>query len=418
MKRSTRFTCLFSSLVALNCTAGGTGCGGGGSDGGASQAPFRDSWSVVHEGAFDMIDADGNPLITRLTIGRELGAADNFYNRGDVIVEFNGEPNKIKVEFRRFAYTDTEESAKDAYKKVLFYAYALSGSPKQPSQMDAEDQCGGEDEDGNPLPWQEDCSILVYYDGITQPQRVGADVRVTLPPDYKELVAIETSDNTADDTYPNRGDVCVSGLNGKLDVALQNGQAFVSTNPSIVPSPTCPPDGIADCEMFDDVTNNADPNVPEPGSDAWSSKCLCVNQMYDFGGISVKSSEPFAANLTADIPADLWSAFRVENAGKNEKGGKNCPSAVEGLGDVEYTQNDANEPWNLQGSANIPSKSATVGAGFRVELVSAGCEPVSSVESPEAWDPDNPDPKAELRGNAKVCAGCLQGKTCEDLLGG
>lgn len=419
MKRSTRFSLLSSSLLTLLTSIGAAGgCGGSSGSNSGNQQPFRDSWRVVHEGPFDIADADGNPLITQLGIGRELGSNDNFYNRGDVIVEFNGEPDKIKIEFRRFAFTDSENSAKAIFEKVLLWAYSASGAPKQPSQMKVEDQCGGEDEDGNPLPWQDGCSILVYYDGITQPQRVGADIRVTLPPDYKESVSIQTSDNIVEDTYPNRGDVCVSGLNGSVDVQLENGKAFVSTVRDIVPAPTCPPEGIDDCDNFDDPANNADPDVAEPGSDAWSSKCLCVNQMYDFGGISVKSAEPFAANITADIPAALWTAFRAENTGKNEKGGKNCPSEVDGVTDVEFTQNDANEPWNLQGSANIPSSAATEGAGFRVELVSAGCEPVSSVESPKDWDKNNPDPDAELRGKTTLCSGCLEGKSCEDLIGG
>jgi hypothetical protein len=382
---------------------------------GGNQAPYRDKWRVVHEGEFKVFDDDGAVNITDLAIGNSLGYNDNFVNRGDVIVNFDGPADQIKIEFRRFTFADSDDGAQEDFDKLSLWAYNASPStPKKPADMDEEARCGGEDDDGDPLPWLNTCAIYVYYDGQTQLARAGADIRVTLPPNYRQDIAIATADDVAEDTYPNRGNICVSNLNATVDAELQNGVAFVSLAPDATPSPKCEqsaPASVDDCVNFDDPMTE--------GPDAWSNTCLCFAESYELGRVKITSLKPSSADMTVDIgSASLWTAFNAQNTGKNELTGKHCTAAIDGLSNIEYSQNDVNQPWRLIGVANYPSMKAPNGAGFTVSLESNGCEPVAEVEAPKDWDANDPDPDSEVRGNTHVCVGCLAGKSCEDLLPG
>ncbi|MBC8068489.1 MAG: hypothetical protein IAG13_09155 [Deltaproteobacteria bacterium] len=370
---------------------------------------------MVHEGEFRILDDEGDPFISDLQIGNSLGSNDNFVNRGDVIVNFDGPADQIKIEFRRFTFAEDEEGAQDDFDKLSLWAYnANTGTPKKPADMEEEARCGGEDDDGNPLPWQQDCAIYVYYDGQNQLKRAGADIRVTLPPNYRQDIGIATADDVTEDAYPNRGNICVSNLNGTVDADLQSGLAFVTLAADVTPSPKCEqanPEGFQGCIDFDDPATE--------GPDAWSQNCGCFSSNLELGRVTIESLAPSSANITVDTTLpDLWTSFRAENTGENQLNGKHCPSAVEGLSDLEYTQMDVNQPWRLVGVSNFPSEMAPGGAGFTLQLTSNGCEPVSSVEAPDDFDPKVTDPESEVRGNVKVCAGCLAGRSCEDLLPG
>lgn len=378
----------------------------------STQTPFRDKWRTEHEGEFSLLDADGNVAIGAITIGNSLGSKDNFVNRGDVTVNFDDSfTDKIKIEFRRFTYAESEEAAGEVYDKLQLWAFNSSiGSPKKPDEMDEADRCGGEDDNGDAYPWQDGCAIYVYYDGQTQLQRAGVDIRVTLPGAYRQKVSIATADNVIEDSYPNRGNVCVNRLNGSVDVELQNGLTFVSVV-SDSAYPSCPPAGVDACENWDDPDTD--------GPDPWAKECDCINgSKYDPGSVKVESLEPSSANITVDVPASLWTSFRAENAGENSVSGKNCPSTIGAIGDVAYDDggDDPNKPWLRAGIANKPA--AAPAGGFRLDLKSNGCESVAEVESPKDWDAEITDPEAELRGKIEVCSGCLANKGCEDLLPG
>lgn len=407
-----------SALVVLGSAL--VGCEGPPPDGG-SQAPYRDGWKTEHEGEFiaTELNADDEviPIITDILIGNTLGSQGNFVNRGDVIVEFNGEPDTIKVELRRFTFAASEEEADVIFDKLELWSYSASTtSPKKPADMDEADRCGGEDDDGDAYPWQEGCAIYVYYNGQDQLKRAGADIRVTLPSNYLEGVTISTADNVEEDSYPNRGNVCVDGVRGGADIELQNGLVFVSVendpdHPEN-PYPTCPEDLVVDCENFVDLMTD----VPTP----WAPKCGCINgSNYDPGQIQVASLEPSSANITVDVPSALWTSFRAENAGTNELNGKNCPATIGDIGSIVYEDagDDPLKPWLRSGIANKPSEEAPSG-GFRLDLKSNGCEAVAGIEEPKDWDANIVDPPAELRGNIEICAGCLADQSCEDLLPG
>jgi hypothetical protein len=404
-----RLASVIAPLLCLLAACADPPPSGGGSE------PFRDKWRVVHEGPFQVLDDSMQPNITGLTIGNALGYNDNFVNRGDVIVEFNGDADRIKIEFRKFTFADGTDGAADDFDKLSLWAYnASQGTPKKPADMDEEARCGGEDDNGDPLPWLDDCAIYVYYDGLSQLKRSGADIRVTLPANYREDVAISTADSVEEDTYPNRGNICVSNLNASVQAELQSGLAFVTLAPDTTPSPKCQ---VISPENYMDCVNYVNPDTM--ASEPWSQSCGCIAQGIPFGTVKIDSLKPSSSNITVDVVnPDLWTAFRAENAGMNSLSGKNCPSSIQGLNMLEYTVMDANAPWRLVGESNHPSDAAPAGAGFSLQLTSNGCEPVAAVESPADWDVEVTDPPSDIRGNVEVCAGCLAGKSCDDLLPG
>ena len=407
-----RLASVISPLVLL---AAMTACGDTKPPAGGGSEPFRDKWRVVHEGPFQVLDDEGLPNITDLAIGSALGSNDNFVNRGDVIVEFTGAADQIKIEFRKFTFAENDVDAEDDFDKLSLWAYnASTGTPKKPDDMDDEARCAGEDDDGNPRPWLNDCAIYVYYDGQTQLQRAGTDIRVTLPANYRQDISISTSDDVTEDTYPNRGNICVSNLNATVDAELQSGLAFVTLAPDATPSPKCQQ---GDPALLDDCLNYDDPMTDGP--DTWSKSCGCfMPGNYELGRVKIDSLKPSSADITVDVvnPA-LWAAFRAENAGMHGPD-KECASTIDGLNNVEFSQNDATQPWRVVGEANHPSPAAPAGAGFSLQLLSNGCEPVAAVEQPKDWDANVSDPDSELRGAVTVCAGCLGGMSCDDLLPG
>lgn len=413
-----------SACAALPLLGGCPGGGGATSDDGADTgdtdggtpadhdgpAPYRDEWRVVHEGPFVELDEAGEPLIRNLIVGNTLGHNDNFVNRGDVIVQFDGEPGTIRVEFRRFTFASSQADAEEVYDRISLWAYNSSpGTPKRPVDMDEEDRCDGLDADGTPRAWKEGCAVYLYYDGQAQLVRAGTDIRVTLPPDYRGALALATSDNVEEDDYRNRGNVCVDRLGGAVDIELQNGIALVSVAADS-PYPSCPAELVAQCEAYDD------PNTDGP--DAWSADCPCINLDYNPGRVKVESLEPSSADITVDVPSGLWTSFRAENAGENSLQGKHCSATIEGLAAVEFSAGmaDPNKPWLRGGVANQPP-SAPAG-GYRIDLTSSGCEAVGAVESPADWEPDVVDANPALRGEIEICDGCLAGTPCDELLPG
>lgn len=406
--------------TVLGCPADGGSTSEGGADTGGTDgdlpgdhdgtAPYRDEWRVVHEGPFVELDEAGDPLIRSLIVGNTLGYDDNFVNRGDVIVQFDGEPGTIRVEFRRFTFAASQADAQAVYERMALWAYNSStGSPKRPVDMDEADRCDGVDAGGAPRAWKDGCAVYLYYDGQAQLVRAGADIRVTLPPEYRGALALATSDNVAEDAYPNRGNVCVDGLPGAVDIELQNGLAFVSVA-ATSPYPSCPEELVAECEAYDDPSTD--------GPDAWAADCPCINLGYNPGLVKVASLEPSSADITVDVPSGLWTSFRAENAGENTLQGKHCAAAIEGLASVEFSagMSDPNKPWLRGGVANQPV--AAPAGGFRIDLKSSGCEAVGAVESPGEWDPEVVDPEPTLRGTIEICEGCLVGTRCDALLPG
>ncbi|MBX7081481.1 MAG: hypothetical protein K1X88_19935 [Nannocystaceae bacterium] len=384
---------------------------GGGS---SRNAPWRDQWREVHEGPFVHRDADGEPLITTLQIGSQAGYADNFLNRGDVVVRFDGEPDRIRIELRRFTFATDERSAAETFDRLQLWAYdAKTSTPGPPSTMDPDARCDGSDGDA-PRPWRDGCAILVRYDGLAQLERAGADIRVTLPPDYRGKLAIETSDNDAESSYPNRGNVCVTDSQAQLDVRMHSGVAFVRmAAPQVAgtlnPYPDCPQSLVEGCIDF------VDPQTQAPAP--WDPACGCIAAGYEPAQVHVTATAPDAADITVDVPQGLWTRFAVENSGNNALGGPHCTAALEGIdaAAIDDELHDEAKPWLRRGALFVPGDAV---GGAWVQLTSEGCAPVGAVESPHEWTDDADAVEPVPRGDLELCSGCLADVDCDALLPG
>jgi hypothetical protein len=410
MKRSA-----FALVVSVSAVLA-TGCAED-NPGSSSLAPFRDGWVTEFEGRFPYLDDEGAPQISSIIIGGTL-SAQNFANRGDVIVLFE-DTNNIKVEMRRFTMAGNDVLAKDDFDALHAWAYNASGSPKKPEDMNEEDNCIAFSGSGDPLPWQDGCRIRVYYEGLSQLDRAGADLRVTLPAIYRHTIEVVTSDADIDSDYHNRGNVCVQNLNASADIDLGNGEAFVILAPDITPMPTCTAAGIADCESFG-----------TDGSEAWSSMCQCINaEGGEFGRIKIDSLAAAAADIIVDVPPALWAAINLENQGDGQMrqppgdscGGR-CDATVQVQGNYEIDpvvgDDSTRDPWRNKGFLNHPSPAAIQGAGYSIQLTSDDCAPVSTTEQPSGFVGPNNGSEQEIRerGNIKVCSDCIRGKSCDQLI--
>lgn len=340
---------------------------------GGTQQPFRDAWRVEHEGPLLAHDEGGIPRITSIAIGSALGSQDNFVNRGDVTVEFDPAlDDTIRIELRRFTFAASEEEASEIFAKLLLWANRpTDGTPVRPNDVADADRCIGVEADGSPRAWQDDCSILLYYNGQSQLARAGADIRVTLPATYRESISIATADNRQEDSYPNRGNVCVRGLRGSADIELESGVAFVS---------------IA-----------SDTTYP--------------------GHVIASTAVESAANVTVDVPSTVWTSIDASVDSESDTSGVPCPSIVVGLPQVEYSPEYPAQSRHVVGDANRPPD-APLGSGYQVQISSAGCDAVGSVEAPVNWDEDDVEPDPQPRGNLTVCAGCIAEQACDVLLPG
>lgn len=367
------------------------------------RGPFRDEWQVEADLDFIHTDADGAPLIYALSIGG-LATDDNFANRGDVIVNFDGPPNRILVELRRFTFASDESEAQGDFDDLSLLAYAAPLA--RPQDQDPADDCVASG-------WQNGCEIRVYYDGITQLARSGADIRVTLPPDYRRSITVTTEDAVAEAEYANRGNVCISNLHGSAEITLQSGNAWVSLADDVTPVPTCSAEQIAACEAWtvEDAMGN---QIPAP----WAPECDCIAVGGgEFGRLELSNTDDAASNVEIDVPEGLWAAIRAESqAPDQDAAGERCEATVSV---PQFAPSDVGNdfPWEALGSANYPGPPAIMGAGYSIVASSSACGPVLFTEQPEDYvGPDGEDLQAsEERGNLEVCTGCIT-QPCDDLV--
>ena len=392
-----------ASIFAITALFASPGCNdGSNTDGGLNEGdrPFREEWRQVVAKPFPLADmGDTVKAVKTLTIGRRVGSAPNpnFANRGDVEVLFDLDTQDIVIEMRRYAFQATQEEADAVYAKMSLWAYKNGSSPKKPADMAETDNCQtGE-------VWPDGCSVYVYYDGQSQPVRIGADLRVHLPKAYRQSITVNTEDNLSETAYQIRGDVTIKDLCGSATVALSSGNTKVRFCRELTPGPTCSQAQIDQCNNF------MIDMMPAP----WDSSCPCTT----FGKLGIEAKDPYASNITIDIPyASVWSSMTL----RNDKGGqvndpaspeKFCEAKVEGCdaGKCEVEQSN-DTPWKAMVALNYPGPSAPAGAGYAITAVSNGCETVLYSDGPEDFDPDADEPKkSEERGNITICDGCLAG---------
>jgi len=373
-------------------------------DGSDDRKPFRDGWRVAADVDFIHTDlSDGLALIVDLTIGgRETN--DNFANRGDIIVNFDGPDDRILIELRRFTHTTTLERAEEDFERLSLWAF--SSSPGRPQDQDVEDDCtaGG---------WQGGCDIRVYYDGLSQQDRAGADIRVTLPADYRRQINIVTEDNIGDDDYFNRGDVCVSNLFASVDIETESGNVWVSLADGTTPSPRCSADQIQACEDWtvDDESGN---QVPTP----WAPECDCIAVGGgEFGRVAIENRDSSSSDVTVEMPEGLWASIRAENKGATQsQAGEFCEAGID-VDNIELDPTSEDLPWNAFAHANFPGEPAIRGAGFSVLAVSNECSPVAHTDAPEDFvgTGHGDEQESTERGNIVVCTDCIT-QTCDELI--
>lgn len=332
--------------------------------------PQRDEWRIA-------IETDLADDVSSIVIGG-VPFEKNFSNRGDVEVHYDGAEGQIVVEARRFTFAPCPEEAEPVFEKLWVWAYA-GETLQSPHASMGENDCS--------VLWHEGCELRVYYDGQVQPERSGADLRVTLPPSFRGHLELTTEDSTTEDSYPLRGDVRIHGLPGSAEINTQRGTVEVSLAESALPAPACGPAVNEACAAWEEDGEGR----------AWDLACGCT----DFGRVQV---EAWSSDVTVDVPSPLWAHFSLQNVLKygNDPG---CEVDVrcEDFGGCEMWYDDPLLPGRKEGEFNDPGDSALEGAGYYVWVKTEACLNVSYVDQPG----DYKAPMVDRRGDLTLCSGCL-----------
>lgn len=378
---------LTSALFLVALTGAGCGDNTGGTD--TSDTQGGDNRPQVGEWETE-VDAlpfplSGDAKIATITIGRKE-FDENFANRGTIEVLFDHPEETITVETRKYVFGDGVDK-KNTFDKLSLWAFVASGNPTRPSSQDPAKDCTDNT-------WKDNCAIYTYYDGKSQPERSGMDFRVHLPTGYRGKLFVATEDNITEQSYPRRGNITIDNLCSTGDIAMEAGWAKIKMCRDLTPAPTCPAAGIADCENFG-------PN--DDGTEAWSKDCQCGNGDF-FGQLLIRAPQPWAANITVDVPSTVWLNATLKNTEVMRP--HDCKP------EIACTTNctlNAEDEYSPTAEFNYPSSAAPSGAGFNVTIESGGCTKIPFVDDPDNWKPETEgDPEEELRGLLKVCTDCIK----------
>ncbi len=393
-----------------------TACGGGNNQPEEAK-PFEESeWQVVVQTAFPLNDSQDGTIsaVRSLSIGNYESELDPFANRGNIEVLYDQPGETIVIEMRKFAFEVTEEEAQTQYGKMHAWAYESPANIRKPSDMDDEDSCiplysqlpspSADEEEAasrslalpvsHPMyaalagPWRSGCAFIMYFDGLSQPARIGTDIRVHLPIAYTGSLDIETQDNDEEDLYPRRGDVRVDGLCGNGDIAVTNGNVDVRICPNLNIAPGCSAEVVSTCEM-----------------QGWDPNCGCT----EYGQLKIESRDPFASNITIDVPPGKWIRGLLANEEDSQIPGDEatCVATVEQCDPNTCTLEQSDQtPWKATVDLSYPGAPAIAGGGYNIAATSKGCAAVPYVNGPSDYDPAG-EPDSERRGNVRMCMGCL-----------
>lgn len=357
---------------------------------GGERMPQLSKWEVAIDALPFQFEGDGK--ITQITIGRKE-YDENFANRGNVEVLFDHPEPTITIEVRKYVFGDLIDANGDgenkgAFDKLSLWAFNTTGNPKPPSAQKAENDCTKDT-------WKDSCAIYTYYDGKSQPERSGMDFRVHLPIGYRGKLNVETEDNIAEQSYPRRGNITIDGLCSGGDIKFEAAWAKIKMCRDLVPSPTCPADAIKTCDEWPDGS----------GSEAWAKECGACGDGTLFGQLLIRAPQPWAADITVDIPGTVWTNTTLQNTEINKPHA--CKPVIPACDEIPCTL-DADDEYAPTAEFNYPSKSAPAGAGFNITVISGGCTEIPFVDDPADWKPESEgDPATDLRGELKVCTGCL-----------
>lgn len=363
---------LFSLAILSSCS-----CGPGGETtdtdsetGDEVSKPFQDEWETIVENHPFPISGEDN--IGSITIGRESPYEDNFANRGDVFVYFDQDQEVITIRMRRYTF-GREGEKEDIFANLKPWAYETTSNPRQPDKETNANCLEGT--------WRDGCTLLVYYEGLVQPVRTGADLEVHLPREYRGRITINTNDNDAESTYLLRGDVNVLDLRGSATINANNGNVNVRFSEELTSAPSCTSEQIDKCQK-----------------EKWDKECGCSS----FGTTNVTTR---AGNITLDIPTDIWITTFLDNEDQQSASGSDvCVATVENCGENCTIDQDLEQsPWKAQVEYNYPGEPAPQGGGYRIDAIPEQCEIVSFVNEPG----DVGKELEELRGSTRICSNCL-----------
>jgi len=365
------------TLLSIIAIASLAACNGPGDEGGDVREPYIDDWETVAE-----LPA---AQFTLLSVGDRLTSDDNFANRGDVEIHYEPGTDLITVEMQRFTVAESEMLAQANFDKMQYWGYALS-TPEPPADDNTLEQCSNTDADAVST-----CYIRNYYDGLTQPIRDGANFRVTIPEGWPGQLLVVTSDNLGEgvETYPDRSDVIVDGVNGDLSVDMDSGNVQVRVDPSLAHYSDCSLEASQTCEEMGYVMG-----------------CGCTVPT----NISIANNSGQASNITVDVGAtDNWYSMILENRGDFSASDEFvCAATIDcaPFDDCVIDEAYANDPAQERAEVNFPNNGmAAEGAGIRIELTSDSCANITYVDGIE--DHGAEELPEEKRGEVSVCVGCL-----------
>ena len=285
--------------------------------------------------------------LRHLLVGGVL-SSDNFANRGDIEVRYEEGSSEIRVELQRFTVAKSEDDAEQAFERMSLWAYDVESVDK-PSELSMDSACSVSAGDF--------CQIRTYYDGLFQPVRDGANIRVTLPRGWDGTLELETTDNIDEGIeYLDRGDVLVDGLAGNLEVRLDAGRVRIRLDPAYA---------------------------------------------LESGSVQVEAHDGLAAEILVDVPPDNYYDAVLENPDAPFDPGCvvsiDCESFPDCQLDPESTLAFQRAPINYPG---LPTPEGT---GIHIDLRSHACSMIDFAESPSDYEQP---PATELRGNVRLCSGC------------
>ncbi len=339
---------------------------------GKGNEPYVDEWETVLE-----VPAANLADLNLLSIG-DNGTSDNFENRGDVEVRYDPAAPALKIEIQRFTVAKSDSLAQEAYDRMHPWIYDLATAAKPTPDMD-EDLCF--------LDGSTSCYFRVYYDGLQQPIRDGANIRVTIPAGWDGALDIVTEDNLAEGAgvYPDRSDVKVYNLAGTLSVSLDSGNVEVSLDPEIAHYAGCA--ASMTCEEM-----------------GYDPQCGCTDPSF----VTIENGPGQASNITIDVPTDNWYDVILENRGTFSAGAQDACQAVidcESFANCAIDPDYATIPWQERAAINYPGEPAIEGTGIRINAISNDCAFIDYTEGPDDFEAEVfPN---EQRGHLRLCTGCV-----------
>ena len=343
--------------------------------------PFVDDWR--HEETLQLpITTEGGYDVSTLRIGG-AGVGKNFFNRGDIVVLYDAEPEQMVIEARRFTQAPDEEAAEEDFARLQLWLSDASFDqpPRVPDLGDSRCDVGM---------WRDGCGIRSWYDGQTQQERAGMDLRIHLPPDFLAQLDVTTEDNDIDEDYLRRGDVCLWNVPASVKVDLHRGEALVKMADDLVATPTCSEADIAACDAAE-----------------WAQECPCIAKGQTASTVSIEGT---TSDIAVSLPSSTFARVNLENKAGLPPNEDHCFATLDVPGAVPEP---SDYPWIQSG---VIAPAGNTNAALAISAFSDECDSVRHVETPGMYERGGAGQLDPRRGDITVCDGCIQNQSCDDFL--